>query len=336
MQGDPPPLTRPQNQVRAISPGRRLVGSIAAVPTIELDLEWKSPFSDNLVHSTSMPRTGTCHLWRSLFELQAAVKWLKRGCSPLASFPRQMSNGAPSADDAAATHSVSTRVITRHAHVTARPTTDTPSTWDAQRPPAISDALATHAHIFAFQYLLHTPASSSTAPGGGLHAEAPSLGRRSTLNVSRSRPRCLVPSLPARRPVSVRIETDEAKRKRIAEEEAAKRKEKEKDAEVNAKKAAEEKARRDEETSPSLQRRARFQSRWTPPTRLPKKRPRTRSRTKHPSASTPPSTAMASVVRAVLIYCRRRPMPSLPLYLRPWPPLALLRTSAALSTPRVF
>ncbi|OJT05714.1 hypothetical protein TRAPUB_3457 [Trametes pubescens] len=57
----------------------------------------------------------------------------------------------------------------------------------------------------------------------------------------------IVPSSPARRPVSVRIETEEAKRKRLAEEEAAKRKEKEKDAEVNAKKAAEEKARRDEE-----------------------------------------------------------------------------------------
>lgn len=61
----------------------------------------------------------------------------------------------------------------------------------------------------------------------------------------------IVPSSPARRPVSVRIETEEAKRKRIAEEEAAKRKEKEKDAEVNAKKAAEEKARRDEETRKS-------------------------------------------------------------------------------------
>ncbi|KAJ2958165.1 hypothetical protein NUW54_g14553 [Trametes sanguinea] len=55
----------------------------------------------------------------------------------------------------------------------------------------------------------------------------------------------VVPSSPARRTVPVRIETEEAKRKRLAEEEAAKRKEKE--AEENAKKEAEEKARREEE-----------------------------------------------------------------------------------------
>ncbi|KAI0368980.1 hypothetical protein BV20DRAFT_997562 [Pilatotrama ljubarskyi] len=107
-----------------------------------------------------------------------------------------------------------------------------------------------------------TPASSS-APGGGLsrlNSNASSFTPKRVVIKSESGQEVdlerfkkqapsvsspIVPSSPARRPVPVRIETPEAKRKREAEEEAAKRKEKE--AEESAKKEAEEKARREEE-----------------------------------------------------------------------------------------
>ncbi|TBU42561.1 hypothetical protein BD309DRAFT_991589 [Dichomitus squalens] len=54
----------------------------------------------------------------------------------------------------------------------------------------------------------------------------------------------IVPSSPARRPVQIRMETEEAKQKRLAEEAAEKEK---KEAEVRAKKEAEEKAKREAE-----------------------------------------------------------------------------------------
>ncbi|EIW54449.1 uncharacterized protein TRAVEDRAFT_173662 [Trametes versicolor FP-101664 SS1] len=128
-----------------------------------------------------------------------------------------------------------------------------------------------HMHTSSLSSISSTPSTpaSSTAPGGGLsrlNSNASSFTPKRVVIKSESGQEVdlerfkkqapavsspIVPSSPARRPVSVRIETEEAKRKRIAEEEAAKRKEKEKDAEVNAKKAAEEKARRDEETRKS-------------------------------------------------------------------------------------
>ncbi|CDO68855.1 hypothetical protein BN946_scf185035.g8 [Trametes cinnabarina] len=123
-----------------------------------------------------------------------------------------------------------------------------------------------HMHTSSLSNISSTPSTpaSSTAPGGGLsrlNSNANSFTPKRVViksetgqevdlerfkkqaNAVVSSP--IVPSSPARRTVPVRIETEEAKRKRLAEEEAAKRKEKE--AEDKAKKEAEEKARREEE-----------------------------------------------------------------------------------------
>ncbi|KAI8970822.1 hypothetical protein BD414DRAFT_501765 [Trametes punicea] len=123
-----------------------------------------------------------------------------------------------------------------------------------------------HMHTSSLSSISSTPSTpaSSTAPGGGisrLNSNANSFTpKRVTIksetgqevDLERLRQQAtaatappIVPSSPARRTVPVRIETEEAKKKRLEEEEAAKRKEKE--AEEKAKKEAEEKARREEE-----------------------------------------------------------------------------------------
>ncbi|KAI0776258.1 hypothetical protein BD413DRAFT_470231 [Trametes elegans] len=122
-----------------------------------------------------------------------------------------------------------------------------------------------HMHTSSLSSISSTPSTpaSSSAPGGGLsrlNSNASSFTPKRVVIKSESGQEVdlerfkkqapavsspIVPSSPARRTVPVRIETEEAKRKRLAEEEAAKRKEKE--AQENAKKEAEEKARREEE-----------------------------------------------------------------------------------------
>ncbi|KAL7277802.1 hypothetical protein ACG7TL_008746 [Trametes sanguinea] len=123
-----------------------------------------------------------------------------------------------------------------------------------------------HMHTSSLSSISSTPSTpaSTTAPGGGisrLNSNANSFtpkriviksetGQEVDLDRFKKQASAavsspVVPSSPARRTVPVRIETEEAKRKRLAEEEAAKRKEKE--AEESAKKEAEEKARREEE-----------------------------------------------------------------------------------------
>ncbi|KAI0669667.1 hypothetical protein C8Q78DRAFT_1041469 [Trametes maxima] len=122
-----------------------------------------------------------------------------------------------------------------------------------------------HMHTSSLSSISSTPSTpaSSTAPGGGLsrlNSNASSFtpkrvtiksesGQEVNLEQFKKQPPVvsspIVPPSPARRPVSVRMETEEAKRKRLAEEEAVKRKEKE--AEESAKKEAEEKVRRQEE-----------------------------------------------------------------------------------------
>ncbi|KAH9855961.1 hypothetical protein C2E23DRAFT_901267 [Lenzites betulinus] len=122
-----------------------------------------------------------------------------------------------------------------------------------------------HMHTSSLSSISSTPSTpaSSTAPGGGisrLNSNASSFTPKRVVIKSESGQEVdlerfkkqapavsspVVPNSPARRPVSVRIETEDAKRKRMAEEEAAKRKEKE--AEESKKKEAEDKARREEE-----------------------------------------------------------------------------------------
>ncbi|KAI0653525.1 hypothetical protein C8Q70DRAFT_1110231 [Cubamyces menziesii] len=120
-----------------------------------------------------------------------------------------------------------------------------------------------HMHTSSLSSISSTPPTpaSTTASGGGisrLNSNANSFTPKRVVIKSESGQEVdlerfkkqapavsspIVPSSPARR--TVRMETEEAKKKRLAEEEAARRKEKE--AEEAAKKEAEEKARREEE-----------------------------------------------------------------------------------------